>query len=258
MSIEHCEKHGRWDTDFYEKCPKCPYFVSVVSYGAGTNSTAMLIGLHERGERPDLILFADTGGERPETYRHRDIVSDWCERIGFPKIITVAETITLESDCLNRKALPGLAYGFKSCSEHFKVRPQKRWLRENGYDDPWFWIGIDAGETHRKKDDGTRYPLIEWDWGREECIEAIRRAGLPQPGKSACFFCPSSKPREILEFKRKHPDLLKRALEMEANAELTSVKGLGRSFSWAEVVKYDDDQLDMFGFPPEIACECMD
>ena len=49
--------------------------LSVVSYGAGTNSTAMLIGLHERGERPDLILFADTGGERPETYRHRDAVS---------------------------------------------------------------------------------------------------------------------------------------------------------------------------------------
>ena len=28
----------------------------IISYGAGTNSTAMLVGLHERGERPDLIL----------------------------------------------------------------------------------------------------------------------------------------------------------------------------------------------------------
>ena len=48
---------------------------SVVSYGSGTNSTAMLVGLHERGEKPDLILFADTGGERPDTYRHKEIVN---------------------------------------------------------------------------------------------------------------------------------------------------------------------------------------
>lgn len=199
---------------------------AVVSYGAGTNSTAMLVGLRERGERPDLILFADTGGERPETYRHKDTVSEWCESIGFPRIVTVAEAVTLEADCLARNALPGLAYGFKSCSEHFKTRPQKRWLRENGYSDPWFWVGIDAGEGHRKKYEGTRYPLIEWDWARDECVAAIERAGLPQPGKSACFFCPSTKPHEILELKRHHPELLNRALAMEAQADLTAVKGL--------------------------------
>jgi hypothetical protein len=91
-----------------------PAQTSVVSYGAGTNSTAMLVGLHERGERPDLILFADTGGERPETYRHRGAVSDWCESVGFPRIVTVAEGQDLETDCLTRGALPGIAYGF-SC-----------------------------------------------------------------------------------------------------------------------------------------------
>jgi len=218
----------------------------------------MLIGLHERGERPDVILFADTGGERPETYRHRDIVNEWCKSIGFPQIVTVAETITLEADCLTRHALPGLAYGFKSCSEHFKARPQKRWLKENGYKNPTFWIGIDAGEQHRKKFDGPRYPLIEWDWAREECVEAIKRAGLPQPGKSSCFFCPSTRKEEILTLKREHPELLQRALLMESQADLTSVKGLGRAYAWRDLVKYDDDQLKLFPFAPEIACECLD
>lgn len=231
---------------------------SVVSYGAGTNSTAMLVGLHERGERPDLILFADTGGERPETYAHRDTVSEWCEIIGFPRIVTVAEAMTLEAECLARNALPGLAYGFKSCSEHFKTRPQKRWLRRSGYSAPWFWVGIDAGEEHRKKYEGTRYPLIEWDWGRDECVAAIERAGLPQPGKSACFFCPATKLHEILELKRRHPDLLDRALAMEANADLTAVKGLARSWAWRELVKFDNDQGKLFAFAPEIACECLD
>ena len=38
----------------------------VVAYGMGVDSTAMLIGMYLRGLRPDLILFADTGGEKPE------------------------------------------------------------------------------------------------------------------------------------------------------------------------------------------------
>jgi hypothetical protein len=232
--------------------------LSVVSYGAGTNSTAMLVGLHERGERPDLILFADTGGERPETYHHRDAVSDWCEGVGFPRIVTVAEAVSLEADCLTRGALPGIAYGFKSCSDHYKIRPQKRWLKAQGVTAPWFWVGIDAGEAHRAKYEETRYPLIEWDWARDECVEAIRRAGLPQPGKSACFFCPSSKPHEILELKRLHPDLIQRALAMEAGAELTSVKGLGRSYAWADLVRYDDAQMDMFRGAVEMPCGCFD
>ena len=232
----------------------------VVSYGAGTNSTAMLVGLHERGERPDLILFADTGGERPETYQHRDTVSEWCESMGFPRIVTVkAPNKLLEQDCIDRKALPAIAYGFKTCSLRWKVEPQDKWLRNNGMADAVRLIGIDAGETHRAKDyPNTRYPLIEWDWGRDECVEAIARAGLPQPGKSACFFCPSSKPREILELGRTHPDLLQRALAMEANAELTSVKGLGRSFAWGDLVRFSEAQLDMFQHTTEIPCGCFD
>jgi hypothetical protein len=233
--------------------------IKVISYGAGTNSTAMLVGMRERDERPDLILFADTGGERPETYRYRDCVSGWCVKAGFPEIITVSEKHTLEEDCLNRSALPAIAYGFKSCSEHYKTRPQKRWLREHGYDEVMFLIGIDAGERHRvRESENVKYPLIEWNWGREECIKAIARAGLPQPGKSACFFCPSSKPHEVLQLKRQHPELLQRALDMEARAELTAVRGLGRSWSWADLVKYDDVQMDMFKHSTEIPCECFD
>ena len=34
---------------------------------------------------------------------------------------------------------------------------------------------------------------MEWGWSRKDCIQAIRDAGLPLPGKSSCFFCPSMK-----------------------------------------------------------------
>ena len=40
----------------------------VVCYGGGVDSTAMLIAMRDQGIRPDLITFADTGAEKPETY----------------------------------------------------------------------------------------------------------------------------------------------------------------------------------------------
>jgi hypothetical protein len=75
---------------------------------------------------------------------------------------------------------------------------------------------------------------MEWGFNREKCKEVIAQAGLPVPIKSACFFCPASKKREIAWLQEHHPELLERALQIERNAQakLTSVKGLGRSYSW--------------------------
>lgn len=234
---------------------------TIVSYGAGTNSTALLIGLFEKNERPDAILFADTGGERPSTYHHLDAVSKWCVSVGFPEITVLKATgKSLEQDCLDRKALPSIAYGFKTCSQRWKKQPQDKWMNNNeGFRDAIKLLGIDAGEQHRVKDfPNTRYPLVEWDWDRDDCVEAIKRAGLEQPGKSACFFCPSSKPKEIFLLKKECPELFIRAIEMEQNAELTSIKGLGRNYSWKELVDFQERQIDMFKSSQEIPCECFD
>ena len=242
---------------------------AVVNYGAGTNSTAMLIGLRERGERPDLILFADTGGERPETYAHRDRVSDWCEAVGFPRVVTVRNEKpyqhgSLENFCLKHKSLPSIALGFKHCSINYKSRPIEWYLKANGIKGARLLIGIDADESHRAKygdDDkrNSRYPLIELDWGRDECVEAIARAGLPQPGKSACFFCPSTRPPAIMELKRLHPDLFQRAIAIERNGKLAgSIKGLGRSWSWEDLANFSEAQYELFDRTPDVPCECLD
>lgn len=251
---------------------------TVVAYGGGTNSTALLVGLHERQQRPDLILFADTGGEKPQTYEHVRVVSQWCESIGFPAIVTVqsqnraGEYYTLEQRCLDNKMLPSIAYGFKACSEKHKRRPQDKYVT-NWPEAKRVWaegqkiiklIGYDADESRRAKiqDDNRyiyKYPLIEWDWGRDECMEAIARAGLPQPGKSACFFCPSSKKAEVLGLAKSHPDLFARAAAMEANADLHTIKGLGRNYSWRELVAA---QAEKVASMPEsgvsVDCGCFD
>lgn len=247
---------------------------TLVSYGAGTNSTAMIVEMVKREERYDFALFADTGGERPETYDYILTFNEWLASQGQPLILTVrkgGKEETLEENCLRMNMLPSIAYGFKGCSFKYKIEPQNKWANNNsecratwnagekvtkciGYDmdEPHRWFGKDWND----KKYFYRSPLIEWRMGREECVESIRSVGLPLPGKSACFFCPSSKKHEILELKRAHPILMQRALKMEANAKLETVKGLGRNFAWRDLVAADEAQLKMFPEGMETDCGC--
>lgn len=239
----------------------------IVAYGGGANSTAMLCLLLELNIKPGLILFSDTGGERPETYRTVEKVSRWCESVGFPEIHIVryrnkeGQVISLEQDCLDRKALPSLAYGWKTCSERWKIRPQQKAIREymrfHELESVVQYIGYDAEEERRMKKNPlefitNRYPLIENGLFREDCIQLCKEYGLPAT-KSACFFCPSTKKPEILQIQKEHPDLLQRALEMERQAELLSIQGLGRKFSWKSFLEGQTQ-----GEPPEQDCGCYD
>src|SRR5580658_8449630 len=109
--------------------PDCPL---VVAYGLGVNSTAMLVEFAIRGIRPDLILFADTGGEKPETYQYLKVIGPFLRHVGFPPVIVVryqpkwAVYDTLEAQCLHTGTLPSLAYGGKSCSIKYKKSPQDK------------------------------------------------------------------------------------------------------------------------------------
>lgn len=247
----------------------------IVSFGGGVNSAALLVGMVERSMSCDAILFADTGGEKPHTYKFVDIMDSWLESRGMPAITRVRMTQktydSLEDNCLKKKMLPSLAYGFKSCSHKYKKEPQEKWAN-NWEPAKALWksggkvtkyLGIDIGEQRRAQipeDSKYRYeyPLIEWDWDREECLASLERAGLPNPGKSACFFCPGSKKSEIRQLQQQYPDLAQRAIEMERNADLTSVKGLGRSFSWEEFLKADAAQGRLFPEVIETSCLCWD
>lgn len=252
----------------------------IVSFGGGVNSTAMLVGLADCGLRPDAILFADTGGEKPETYEHIAEVREWCKTVDMPPIEVVSYSTSrhgsLELECLNNETLPSKAFGFGGCSVKWKRQPMDRWV--NAWQpaiDAWErgqkvvrLIGIHAGEVKRGKipDDDKftyRYPLRVWRWGQTECIEAIKRAGLSVPVKSACFFCPAMKKAEVLKLKAEHPELYQRAIEMEKNAaeagNLETVRGLGRNWTWEELGQADDEQLKLFSDLQAPLCDvCME
>lgn len=233
----------------------------VVAYGMGVDSTAVLVGLKQRGERPDLVLFADTGSEKPETYAYLPVINAWLESVGFPLVTVVKNPRPVSGDkslfdaCTRNSVLPALAYGRHQCSLVWKRDPQQAFIKAwapaieawSRGDSVTFCIGYDAGPRDRcrsfkaegKASEGyrNRFPLIEWGWTRERCIAEIEAAGLPAPVKSACFFCPASTKSEINWLQEFHPDLAAKAVEMERRAHargLARIKGLGRRFSWED------------------------
>ena len=253
--------------------------ILTIAYGGGTNSTAMIIGLLRIGVTPDIITFADTGGERPDTYAYVEMFSAWLEKHGSGPIHRVQSQdrqgnyYTLEQKCLDNKMLPSLAYGYKSCSEKHKQRPQHKFIRNHPLSRASMdrgekiikAIGYDAGEKKRssKEDDRWytyRYPLREWGWDRKKCAEVILEEGLPLPGKSSCYFCPAMKKKEILILAKTQPKLLKRALVLEANAleNLDTVQGLGRNFAWKDLIEQGEsfpDQYETYSdFSPYCGC----
>ncbi len=244
--------------------PPLPESPLCVCYGMGVDSTAILVGLHQRGVRPDLITFADVGGEKPETYLFAPIMQEWLRDVGFPQI-TVCRYVpkrapynTLYGNCMVNQTLPSLAFGWKSCSLKWKVDAQEP-LRKRLPVNVRAWaeglrvnkaIGFDASEKRRTFAGAKAikdclkyeywYPLQDWGWDRDQCKREIDAAGLPVPAKSACFFCPASKKPELAELAERHPDLFQAALDMENNyrtgkhwrGEKATTQGLGRRFSW--------------------------
>ena len=242
--------------------------MKVLHYGAGVDSTAILIGMCQRCEDVDVIIFADTGGEHPETYAYLDTMDEWLEAHMYPVITRVRRFgedgthgmkskathtgpgyQTLEGNCLQNHTLPSLAYGRSSCAAKFKVDPQTKWIRSQWPDAHIdHIIGFDCTEERRtfKFDrfntdtDQHHFPLIEWGWDRERCEAEIAAAGLPVPMKSSCWFCPAMKKHEVKALATNHPDLFQRGLHIEDVAmsgrhhkgKDGSTKGLGRSWNW--------------------------
>lgn len=236
----------------------------------------MLLGMYEREIIPDLITFADTGGEKPETYEAVDRLSRWSEEhLGLPITIVHKSSMyaSLEDQSLRTNTLPSAAYGWRSCSDKWKIQPQDKFM--NNYPPARaIWeagkkitkaLGYDAGETRRgeKMQENDKYrfwfPLKEWGWYLEDCQAAFVRHGLPIPPKSACFYCPSSTKAEVIALAKNHPELFERAVAIERNAEnLRTVKGLGRHWTWEGLVQITNQQLALLPEAPQMNCTCFD
>lgn len=106
----------------------------VVAFGGGKNSTALLIKLYLENIIPDLILFADTGGEIQETYDFIERFSFWLIERGMPPITVVKRKVT----------------GLGNRSTYSASVKNYKWLPLHGYQNTklWallvWWVGITA------------------------------------------------------------------------------------------------------------------
>ncbi|MGE4404392.1 hypothetical protein [Pseudomonas sp.] len=235
----------------YLELPRAP---TALSYGVGVDSTAMLIELVHQGRKPDLVLTADPGAEKPETYAYLDLMREWMARhdIEYHVVRYVTKRFKhfppyqdLAGSLLTNGCLPSIAFARSSCSLKYKAAPQEAFIKNwQPAIDAWArgdkvirYIGYDAG-----KRDGQRYahaatiqsalfdnqyPLREWQWDRAACEDRIRAEGLPVPPKSSCVFCTAMKPAEV----RALPDYWLRMIvliEARAAPRLRTVEGLWR------------------------------
>lgn len=227
----------------------------MVAYGAGVDSTAMIIEMVEAGIHIDIVLFADTGAEKPETYAFLELFRAWLAERGVLLIVVRYEPKNfknfppyrgLDENCFTNGTLPSISFGFSSCSQKYKVAPQNKWT------EAWapavsIWkrggkviklIGYDCSPADQKRYAHAEgylderfvygYPLREMGWKREDCIARIEAAGLPVPPKSACYMCGATQPWELHSYP---PHLLRRIVLMEARAasRLTKIEGIWRN-----------------------------
>lgn len=242
----------------------------IVSYGGGVNSTAMLIGMVKNNMKPNHILFADTGGEKKGTYDYIIYFNKWLKKQNFPQIETVryktkhGEELTLKQDIINNETLPSIAFGFKTCSQKFKIQPQEKFIKENYPNQKIIHaIGFDFGEERRMKENPLKdhsniYPLIQWQWTREKCVNEITSVGLCVPPKSSCFFCPNMKKHEVLDLTDEEKNEVK-FIELNAKKKV-ELKGLGRRYSWTDLINANEDQMKLFDDLElfQTPCECVD
>jgi hypothetical protein len=196
--------------------------MDILSYGGGVQTIAMCV-LVAQGKlpRPDYIIAADTGREMPTTWEYaRDYAAPLLARVGLDLHIAPHDLATVDLYGKNGDLLmpmftkTGKLSTF--CSGEWKARVVERYARTVlGVGNYTAWLGFSLDERRRIKGrEGKRFPLIDMNLTRVDCLTIIESAGLPIPPKSRCFMCPHQHNAEWREV-RARPDLWSVALEID-------------------------------------------
>ena len=114
--------------------------MNILSFGGGVNSTSLLVLALQNKIKIDVVVFADTKNEMPETYEHlKTVIKPLCEEKRIP-FYTISKGNLLE-DYRAKNLIPFRA--FRSCTDKYKIRPLKRFAKEYSKakgDDEIQWI----------------------------------------------------------------------------------------------------------------------
>lgn len=210
------------DADFSISKPVENATLRVVSFGAGVQSTVMLLMACRReiGPMPDHVVFADTGWEPKAVYEHLEWRRQEVARltngaVGFHVVsagnIRGDHLAGLNTTGQRFASMPfylagGAGMGRRQCTREYKVDPITQKVREllglgKGQRVPRGdvvekWLGISTDELQRlkvslNKWEVNRWPLIEARMSRADCRAWFDRNYPGRPlAKSACLGCP--------------------------------------------------------------------
>lgn len=207
----------------------------VFSCGGGVQSTACLV-LAAQGKIPYLtFVFANVGdqAESPDTIRYiTEVLKPYAAQHGIAWVdvqrLRRNGTAVDLYDELHRPIrsidipvrMSNGAPGNRNCTVEFKIKPIAKWIKRNA---PGCTLGkgISTDEPHRatpsRESDGytSAYPLIELGISRSDCLRIVREAGLPQPPKSSCWFCPYKTTDQWITMRREKPELFASTAKLE-------------------------------------------
>lgn len=226
--------------------------IQVLSLGAGVQSSTLAL-MAARGEvepMPKCAIFADTQTEPPAVYKWLD----WLEaQLPFP-VYRVTKGDLAEGELrLRTSKKSGFVYrkalipaytddgGMtpRKCTSDYKIQPIVTKLREiasipRGCKEVRViqWIGISMDETIRMKPSRepwieNRWPLIEKRISRRNCLEWWAKNGLPEPPRSACYFCPFHSNAEWARMQKDEPEEFAKAIEFEKKMDAVAQQETG-------------------------------
>ena len=211
-----------------------------LSWGCGVQSTT-LGEMSAQGilDPLDAIITADTGWERRATYDIRDWYAARWQSMGLRvEIVSAGDIRTLGA--IEHIHIPFWTSDGgplqRQCTRNFKIVPIKRAMRRLAGYHPTkpphpkpkefaVWLGISLDEWHRAKQyppafQQNRWPLLELNMTREDCIKWLKQRDLPVPVKSACIGCPYRRASEWITMRDEAPDEFASAVAFdEANRE---------------------------------------
>jgi 3'-phosphoadenosine 5'-phosphosulfate sulfotransferase (PAPS reductase)/FAD synthetase len=212
----------------------------VFSCGGGVQSTAALV-LAAQGCIPyRTFVFANVGdkAESPDTLNYiKQVLKPFANQHGIAWVDVAwidrqGNQRDLYDDLMEQQRsinipvfMPGGMPGNRKCTESFKIKPIASWIKRNA---PGCILGkgISTDEPHRatpsRESDGyiSAYPLIELGISRSDCLRIASEAGLPQPPKSSCWFCPFKTTEQWTRLRREKPPLFQSAVAIERTLQL--------------------------------------
>jgi len=258
-----------------------------LSLGAGVQSSALLVlaCTDERIPKPDVCIFSDTGDEPRYVIDYLEVLREFAAPHGVE--IEVAQKGVLSEDALGRGKFVPIPlytldqYGTKGilrrqCTREYKITPITKKVRELlGYKPRQrmkhkvrAMLGISTDEMQRMKASWDKwvtntYPLIDLGISRSMCYKIMADAGLPEPKKSACVYCPYHDDQYWQWMKDEQPAEFARAVSFDDAIRHKTMKGAeapafvhNSCVPLSEAVFDVDDphQVDMFNNECEGMC----